>query len=328
MAGFGFFLVVLSAIFNGSFVAFAKLKSVADANVHPILFNFYLVLGVFVSSWICACFLPLVGATVVIPPLGLLSGLLLVISTACSFVAVSFVGLSTGQGVWGGTAILISFLWGSVGPHDPGPGADVKSWGVSAASLVLLLLGVGLIVKCEDIAALIKGATRGRSLSQEERDPAIVALDMRRSDHPTDRTSDMSVKPEGGSKIKKSDKALGARRESNRSPRCTQGRAHPALPCRGRALIRTACHIAPHPTQPTLSPMKPRSLMERTPPQTTAAAARRGLTPRPAARLQASASRCASGWRAARCSCRSRSRGRASRAASRSPSCLPSASAR
>jgi hypothetical protein len=153
MALLGYLLVIMSAICNGSFVAFAKLKSVADADVHPILFNFYLVLGVCISSLVVACFLPLVDAELEISPLGLLAGLLLVISTACSFVAVSFVGLSTGQGVWGGTAILVSFLWGSIGPRDPGPGADVKSWGVSAASVALLLLGVGLIVKCEEIAA-------------------------------------------------------------------------------------------------------------------------------------------------------------------------------
>ena len=59
VAAVGILLAVLSSVFNGSFVAFAKLESVACVDLHPILFNFYVTLGVAVSSclaipWILA----------------------------------------------------------------------------------------------------------------------------------------------------------------------------------------------------------------------------------------------------------------------------------
>jgi len=208
----GFVLVILSAVFNGSFVAFAKIKSVAAAEVHPILFNFYLVLGVFLSSWIAAAFMPLVDAPLTIPWLGLLAGSLLVMATSCSFVAVSYIGLSTGQGVWGGTAILVSFIWGSVGPGDPGPGAAVKSWGVSAAALVLLLIGVGIIVKLQDIASWYQESCGDRSQTGDGVGACdqLVLHTLMDSDAQTKEKSERaSSKPAGGSKSGSSSRFIG-----------------------------------------------------------------------------------------------------------------------
>ena len=59
MADPGIILAILSAVFNGSFVAFAKLRSVAACELHPVLFNFYVTLGVFLSCFIAAPFFPM-----------------------------------------------------------------------------------------------------------------------------------------------------------------------------------------------------------------------------------------------------------------------------
>ena len=57
----GYLLAVLSSIFNGSFVAFAKLQSVACVDLHPILFNFYVACGVAVSSCLAIPWVLLAG---------------------------------------------------------------------------------------------------------------------------------------------------------------------------------------------------------------------------------------------------------------------------
>jgi hypothetical protein len=48
----------------------------------------------------------------VFEPWALLSGFLFTISTANAFMAIATVGLSVGSGVWCGTAVLVSFVWG------------------------------------------------------------------------------------------------------------------------------------------------------------------------------------------------------------------------
>ena len=70
MADPGIILAILSAVFNGSFVAFAKLRSVAACELHPVLFNFYVTLGVFLSCFVAAPFFPLVGARFELDALG------------------------------------------------------------------------------------------------------------------------------------------------------------------------------------------------------------------------------------------------------------------
>ncbi len=156
MSAPGFLLAGLSAVFNGSFVAFAKIKSVAQCDLHPFLFNFYVALGVFLSCWLAAPFLPLVGVPLGISPFGVAAGALFVGASGFSFVAASKLGLSTGQGVWSGMAIVVSFLWGVIGPapisHAP------RSPTLSGVAVALLLAGVVGIVKCEPIGAFVGSA--------------------------------------------------------------------------------------------------------------------------------------------------------------------------
>ena len=119
MADPGIILAILSAVFNGSFVAFAKLRSVAACELHPVLFNFYVTLGVFASCFVAAPFFPLVGARFELDALGALAGALFVFAASFSFIAASLVGLSTGQGVWCAAAILVSLTVRSPQPNPP-----------------------------------------------------------------------------------------------------------------------------------------------------------------------------------------------------------------
>lgn len=48
----------------------------------------------------------------VITPWGMLSGILFVASTGCTFFAIDKLGISVASAMWSGTAIIASFTWG------------------------------------------------------------------------------------------------------------------------------------------------------------------------------------------------------------------------
>ena len=148
----GLSLAVASAIFNGSFAAFSKLR--AASLVHPLIFNLYVAAGVCLSSCLALPFMPLVGSPPVVCPWGVVAGLLFVSATSLSFVAVSSgLGLSSGQGVWSGSSILISLAWGTLGPQPLG--LPVASVPLTTMAVVLLLAGVFGIVKVEQIGSYL-----------------------------------------------------------------------------------------------------------------------------------------------------------------------------
>ena len=146
----GYLLAVLSSIFNGSFVAFAKLQSVACVDLHPILFNFYVACGVAVSSCLAIPWVLLAGeGELHFVYEGAIGGVLFVGASSLSFVAAKNLGLSTGQGVWSGCAITVAFLWGVLGPHPIGK--PLGSLPLSLLALLFLLMGVAGMVKCEPL---------------------------------------------------------------------------------------------------------------------------------------------------------------------------------
>ena len=157
----GLALAVLSAVFNGSFAALSKFKSASL--VHPFVFNLYLSFGVFLSSCIVLPFMHTLGSPPLFCPLGLLAGLLFVGSTSLSFVAVSHIGLSTGQGVWGGSAILVAMAWGTLGPSPVG--LPVVNTPLSVLAAILLVAGIAGIVKCEPLGERAKRLLGRRQIS-------------------------------------------------------------------------------------------------------------------------------------------------------------------
>lgn len=61
------------------------------------------------------------------------------------------IGLATAQSVWGGVAIVSSFVWGVAALHN-----QVHSALLAALALAMLMLGVAGIAACEELGALLK----------------------------------------------------------------------------------------------------------------------------------------------------------------------------
>lgn len=157
----GYVAAGLSALFNGSFTSPYKMKSVADLNLHPILFTQYVSIGVFLSSLLIIPFLSYndkvedddeVGTKFSMSYLGIIAGFLLVIALGCSFLAIEKIGVALSQGVFGGTAILVSYIWGSVIF-----GETPSNIGLSIGGVILLLIGVVGIALNKPISARIAG---------------------------------------------------------------------------------------------------------------------------------------------------------------------------
>mmetsp|Transcript_126967 Transcript_126967/g.179149 ORF Transcript_126967/g.179149 Transcript_126967/m.179149 type:complete len:342 (-) Transcript_126967:226-1251(-) len=135
MRALGFGLAAASAVCNGSFAALSKIWP-----IDPLIFNLHFCCGVFLSSMIAPTFYTITGNEMGVTVFGVLGGVLLVLSTLFSFLAIPRIGLAIGQGVWGGVAIIVSFLWGAVGPSEISN--PVKSLTLSIIAVAYLILGI------------------------------------------------------------------------------------------------------------------------------------------------------------------------------------------
>jgi len=169
-AGVGYLVAILSAFFNGSFASPFNFPQVKRCALHPVLFQLYVSIGVFLSSWLALAFLKynksLTGAddgpSFPFPLLGMLGGALFVLSVAFSFAAIPNIGLAMAQGIWGGTAIIVAFIWGVAAF-----GNEIVTPGLAGAAIVLLLSGVVGIAFCKNIAAYLFG----EDFEQKEQEP-------------------------------------------------------------------------------------------------------------------------------------------------------------
>lgn len=159
----GYIAAVLSAVFNGSFTSPYKIERVAKFNLHPILFTQYVSIGAFLSSLLVIPFLPYnryvtkfdddetddrEATDFVFSWLGLIAGALLVVALGASFLAIERIGVALAQGTFGGTAIIVSYVWGTV-IFGEAP-ADVA---LSVCGLLLLIAGVLCIAMTKNITA-------------------------------------------------------------------------------------------------------------------------------------------------------------------------------
>mmetsp|Transcript_62535 Transcript_62535/g.116261 ORF Transcript_62535/g.116261 Transcript_62535/m.116261 type:complete len:419 (+) Transcript_62535:80-1336(+) len=143
-AGAGLAIAALSAFFNGSFPACARLP---QEEPDPVIFNGIVCLGVFVSSLLVPVF---VGYDVQFILPGALGGALFVFAALCSFLAIPRAGLATAQAVWSCSAIAVAFTWGAFGPAEVA--SPVKDLTLSFVALGLLVAGALVIVTCSDLA--------------------------------------------------------------------------------------------------------------------------------------------------------------------------------
>ncbi|KNC52982.1 uncharacterized protein AMSG_09158 [Thecamonas trahens ATCC 50062] len=132
---YGYLAVVGACVAFGSFGVPTKSAAVAAAKVHPVAFQIYYSLAIFVSAWGVLLYNPFVftwfgfaGAAIWTP------------SSILALAAISDAGLSVAQTVWSGTTIMISFLWGALAYHD-----KVSSLPLAMVALATLLCGLVLL---------------------------------------------------------------------------------------------------------------------------------------------------------------------------------------
>ena len=101
-------------------------------------------MGVFIFSWWVATYLPYVGLPVVtFTPAGFAGGALFTLALCFSCLALPLLGLSIAMGIWCGTATLVSFLWGTIGPAVIArPLVNVYLSGLAISLIILGILGI------------------------------------------------------------------------------------------------------------------------------------------------------------------------------------------
>jgi len=160
MLAIGILCAIGSAFFNGSYTSLFKTEGMARLDIHPITFQLYVCGGIFVSSWFVIPFFGYndaivdTGTTVdhfQFSGAGMIAGALFVIAASASFLAVQDIGVALAQGIWGGGAMLVSYLWGTLVFREY-PARPVLSIG----GLFLLLVGVVVVAFCENIGERIK----------------------------------------------------------------------------------------------------------------------------------------------------------------------------
>jgi len=109
-----------------------KSERVQRANADPMIFQIYMNISIFITSWLVLSYNEM-SLTV----WGILSSVLWMISSLLSIFAIKNAGLAVSQGIWSGFTIIISFLWGSVIFLQP-----LKDVGLSILGLLMLLLGI------------------------------------------------------------------------------------------------------------------------------------------------------------------------------------------
>jgi len=130
---------------NGSFASLFKTKKITDVSVDPVVFQLYTSFGVFLSSFALLPFLK-DDITTLITLWGILAGCLSVLALYASFAAVDHIGVALAQGIWGGVAIVVSWLWGVLIFRD----LPSSLW-MSILSLLILIVGGFVIAFCDKI---------------------------------------------------------------------------------------------------------------------------------------------------------------------------------
>jgi glucose uptake protein GlcU len=159
--GISFLFSILAAFLNGSFLALFKISSVAKYHVKPLVFLQYNCFGMFLSDWLSNLFLPLnssyvsgAGNSFQFVWLAFVSGIIFCGSISCSFLAVDNIGLALSQGIFGGTAIVTSYLWATV-VFEEYP----SNIALSVIGIIVLIIGVFGIALSESIANYIWNQT-------------------------------------------------------------------------------------------------------------------------------------------------------------------------
>lgn len=153
--------LLVSVFAWGTFAMPMKMEAVVRAELHPAIFQLYISIGIFASSW-----LVLAVEDFEFTWWGLPATIIWTCGSCFSILAIKSLGMALGQGIWSGFVGLVSFFWGYYGHHlfpDAFHPVHMRSSGLAAGGLVLLILGVGGLAAiggsggAEDEAAAVQG---------------------------------------------------------------------------------------------------------------------------------------------------------------------------
>ncbi|GAQ77996.1 hypothetical protein KFL_000060620 [Klebsormidium nitens] len=137
----GLLLALVAALLNGTTSIFSR-DEVKGPDVDIFVFHFWACMGVALTGLLFLLVTPVVWT-----PLGVASGVLNVLSSACAFWAASLVGVSVAPAIWSGVTALVSSLFGVL--LDP-IGRRVSDLPAALAGLALLMAGIaGIAYACE-----------------------------------------------------------------------------------------------------------------------------------------------------------------------------------
>jgi glucose uptake protein GlcU len=123
--------------------------------IDPIVMQLYNIIGVFITCWLLQCFLPFneyivtgAGNRFQFPLLGLVAGVLFVVSVCSAIVGYKKIGIALLSGISCGCTILSSWLWGVVA-FDEQP----ERIAASITAVIVLIAAVFIISFSREIAS-------------------------------------------------------------------------------------------------------------------------------------------------------------------------------
>jgi glucose uptake protein GlcU len=114
-----------------------KFNDKVDPNVDPMVYQIFMNVAIFLSSNFVLIQYPLY-----LEPWAVLSATLWVSASVLSIFAVNHIGMSIAAGIWCGTSMITSFLWGALVFEKEHP---LKSLPLSILALGVLVLGTSVI---------------------------------------------------------------------------------------------------------------------------------------------------------------------------------------
>merc|ERR1719357_1586872 len=160
----GFALAVLSAVFNGSFGVFGKLSETPH---DPVIFSCFLTYGALLSSIVAALLHGLLSHDhfeIAFTLWGVLAGAVFVFAILFTFIAIPLAGLARSSATWCSSAVIVSFLWGAIGPTSP-PRQPMKNAVIGILAVVIIICGILVITFASKISKI--GRT-GQRLTRSE----------------------------------------------------------------------------------------------------------------------------------------------------------------
>eukprot|EP01103_Thecamoeba_quadrilineata_P004122 TRINITY_DN13848_c0_g1_i1.p1 TRINITY_DN13848_c0_g1~~TRINITY_DN13848_c0_g1_i1.p1 ORF type:complete len:369 (-),score=38.62 TRINITY_DN13848_c0_g1_i1:93-1199(-) len=137
---YGYIAVTGSILFFGSLGVPIKNEKVKEAKVDPMVFQLYYSFAIFVTGFLVWTYQP-----VYFTYYGIIGASLWVPCSVMSIFAIKYIGMSIAQGLWSGTTIIVSFMWGAIAFPSQNPVDNIY---LSILGLAILSLGIGGLSVC------------------------------------------------------------------------------------------------------------------------------------------------------------------------------------